>query len=367
MVNGYFGKTYKRRTLEQELRTKQAKREEMDNSKGRKVPAHQKAKLSKEINELKKEVALVGINDTARELKNNGIQMRKKIDTDKNSGRYLLPDIVGTFGAEAMYDEARKAYNNTLNHAESDPVITAGGGSTFYRWIYFKSDPEDEEEEPKLVVKMPDPTIGKIGKENAFPTAGMYNVETELFCPLKLYTEYLKKIVWEGMATTKAGQNLLYLKCNYLYSSEKMRKEKVTNGVLHVDFGMDHQEKWKELGDPATHIICVDGQTPLSFSSVSRKTLEDADRDPKQAEVHTLKPGDGVWFSWRQYHASHIPEQDPEVPGSEFIGPNIRLQAMFSSIREDFPDESEDVVFLHGNKRNMGMYDEAEEKIKLIV
>jgi hypothetical protein len=55
---------------------------------------------------------------------------------------------------------------------------------------------------------------------------------------------------------------------------------------------------------------------------------------------------------------------DPSVKGSDLIEKNVRLQAMFSPIREDFPEESEEYVFLHGHKRNMDMYDEAEDAIE---
>jgi hypothetical protein len=359
-----MGKSDTRRSLERELEEMVKMREDMNFGRAE-VDAGTKRKLTEKIVQQRKKIALQGIKDTYAYLRSKkGIEMRNKIDKEKTSGMYLMRGIVGEEGAFAMFKEAVDAYNKVCKDMLEDQAITASGGSTFYRWIYFKMDPTDKKEKPTKVVKMPNPNVSMIGEENPFPTAGMYSEATKTFCPLPLYTEYLFRIVYLGMATTIQDKHLLYLKCNYLYSYEGMEKADFRDGVLHVDFDIANQEKWKKMGDPATHILCVAGKTPLRFSSVSRKSLEETDRKPRIETEHTCAPGDGVWFSWRQYHATKVPAVDPSVKGSDLIEKNVRLQAMFSPIREDFPEESEEYVFLHGHKRNMDMYDEAEEAIE---
>jgi hypothetical protein len=134
---------------------------------------------------------------------------------------------------------------------------------------------------------------------------------------------------------------------------------------LHVDFDVKNQYRWEDSGYPLSTILCIKGETQLGFSSISKNgNIAESERAPKKETVVALKPGDGVLFGWKQYHATHIPKEDPNVEGSNMLGENERLQAMLSSTPLDFPEEAEDVVHLHGNHNNITLYEESKEKLE---
>ena len=93
---------------------------------------------------------------------------------------------------------------------------------------------------------MPDPKNGPIGKDNPFPTVGMYNEKKNIFCPMPLYTRFLEKVVYHGIATVLPNQHLLYLRCNSLSSYIGQKRSNFANGTHHVDFNVDNQNKWKD-------------------------------------------------------------------------------------------------------------------------
>lgn len=331
----------------------------------KKTKATEKAKIMRKIRKAETEVALLGIKDTAEKLAKEGRAMRTKIEKDPHSARYLLEQTLCEYGALAMYREARKAYEETIGKESLGMILTASGGKqTVYVWLYFKNSVDDEKEVPEVVGSMPNPKTCNVGEDYPFPTAGMYNETTKVFAPMYLYTEYLKRVVFEGMATSIPGEDLLYLRCNYLFNDTQLEKKRGLNGVVHIDFPSANQYLWEKHGHPATNILCIAGETALRFHSVTKRSTARYKKQPKTMKIHTLTPGDGVWFGWRQYHASHVTEFDPDIPGSKFFPKNDRLQVMFSSMKGDFPEkDSEDTVHLHGCDQNREMYKKAVNEV----
>ena len=355
-----FKQSHKRRVKNKSLRELIQKRKRMDSKvkgNGKKATSKEKSMLTSQINKSKEEVARLAIEENGKCLSKDHRDLRSKMERDPNSNKRMLDGVLCENGASAMYIEAESAFNKAGLKGGNN--LTASGGSAGYEWIRFQDDLGNV----STVAKLPDPADYEEGADYPFPVAGMYNSDERIFAPMPLYTQYLKKVVYEGMATTVEKKPLLYIRCNYLWNIVGREKKETKNGILHVDFDQKNQYHWDEHGYPLSTILCVNGETQLRFSSVSAWTPAESVRAPKKESVVALKPGDGVVFGWKQYHATHTPPEDEKVVGSDRLGENVRLQAMLSSIPQDFPDEQDDVVFLHGNHENMLYYDAAEEQL----
>ena len=314
---------------------------------------NEKSKLSKQMNATRAMIAREAIQFAGEQLrteitggKNDGItpglRVRRKMDTNKDSARMILPDLLGKEGVRAIHQEVQTAYNYMLDKKRLKmQIILASGGSTTYCYLFFKNDPNDSTEEPKMFADMSQ-------ARSKFPTVGFYSGKH--FYPLPMYTLYLQEIAWKGVALAVPGQPLPYMRANYLSSYANSKREDYNNGSLHGDFDVTRQHLWDTKGHPATSILCIHGETSLRFSTVSRGK-EDGNHKQKKDTHVTLNPGDSVWFGWRQYHATHVSDE------LEYIPPNQRLQCMLSSLPEDVAGTKEEEVTLHSNPDNKQLHD----------
>jgi hypothetical protein len=342
----YFGKSKGRHDSEIVIEREKRERAWQDDV-GR--PSGEKAKKTKDINLLKRAACKEGICHISTKLLNGeGAKMRLSIDTNKDSAKRIMEDVLGQEGAEAMWMEFKKGIQ-TINPAIFHSFI--GGGFTKYFWVYFKYSPVSETETPVKLVQLPDPSTGKLSAEKPFPTAGLFNEESKEFYPLKLYTEYLFKVLYKGYNTRVPGKNLLWLQCNYLFADERKATGNLHEGAQHSDFDTEgRKHSWDLLGHPATNILCIHGQTPLAFTSVRKNTQHS--KKLRKETVHVLSPGDAAMIGWRQFHATKLPDTEITVP-------NCRVQAMFSSSPADLNDgkTKEDTVHLHLNQDNLDRYE----------
>jgi len=274
-----------------------------------------------------------------------GIRLRKKMDTDKDSARMKVEDVVGQQGVRAIEREVLNAYNK-LKGRNTMEVINASRGSVCYTTLYFKRDPSDPSEEPQEIIDLSEP-------RSKFPTVGFY--WRKVFHSLPLFTLYLEEVVYKGVALALPDQPLNCLRSNYLTSYVGQKRKDHNNGSHHVDFNAARQHLWDEKGHPATNILCIKGETNLNFSSVSRAMYGDDKRKLKKGTTLKLTPGDSVWFGWRQYHATHVPED------VDYIGSNIRLQCMLAPSLDDLANEE---VTVHSNAANKTLYDQSTFQIE---
>jgi hypothetical protein len=357
-----FKQSYKRRMENKSLRELIQQHERMDNKgTGNQNTKQLKSKLTMEIKRRKKKIAELAIEENGKRLSKKERGLRMTMEMDANSNKRILQGVLCGNGASAMHSEVEGAFFKAGLKVGYN--LTASGGSTGYVWIRFK----DDQGNIKTVAELANPDNYEEGADYPFPTAGMYDLVNGngIFAPMPLYTEYLKKVVYEGMATTVERKHLLYMRCNFLWTIVGRSKEEAKNGVLHVDFDVKNEYRWEDSGYPLSTILCIKGETQLRFSSVSKNgNSAVSKRAPKKETVVALKPGDGVLFGWKQYHARHIPKENPNVEGSNMLGENERLQAMLSSTPLDFPEEVEDVVYLHGNHNNITLYEESKEKLE---
>ena len=276
-----------------------------------------------------------------------GLRLREKLDTDKDSARMLITDLVGKEGTRAIYHEVKTAYRYMVDKKGlkmHKPF--ASGGSTAYCYFFFRNDRGDE---PTMMADM-----SQVGSEREFPTVGLYS--RKHFYPLPLYTLYLQHIVWKGVALAVQGQALPYMRANFLISYAGTKRKQYNDGSLHGDFDVRRQYEWDRKGHPLTNILCISGQTNLRFSTVSR-AKDHGNYKQKKDTYTTLEPGDSVWFGWRQYHASHVPE------GLLYIPINERLQCMVSSVPDDVSGSQEDEVTLHSNPGNKKLHAKSKDDI----
>jgi hypothetical protein len=343
-----LGKSKARYTAERELEEKRKKRKLLDEEKA--LPKD-KAQATKEITALRKKACIAGSIHVGNKLALGfGKSMRERMDTDKDSAKYIFEDALGHEGAMAMAAELREAIKKVRDIYN----IVPAGGSTNYIWIQFKHDLDCKKEEPVSVVKLPDPANGPVSVDkNPFPTAGIYNKRNKRFTPLPLYTKWLQHVVYR-IATSVPNKHLLFLRCNYLYTVEGMPTEKFSDGVHHSDFvgSRSNESYWREFGHPVTNILCVSGKTPLGFSSVRKHPkIDHAVPKKLRAETrHVLSAGDAVLLGWRQYHATKLTDD-------AVTGPNCRVQAMLSCKAEDL-EGADATVSVHMEKKNWARYEE---------